>query len=223
MAQFGGGGDFSVFHSADPMLDLAQLQQTEEETEEFLFGIDNKKFASSFLMPVTTTATAILKHQSINIEIDSNEDKMLSAEYFGSIFDVVNAAQTESTTDLHKTGGVFEIGIKANGATIVMNASLNATESSFVPELFYRHSMAMTVVYCIAYLLVFAVGIVGNFFVIAVVFRSPRMRTVTNFFIVNLAVADILVIVFCLPATLMSNIFVRKYLYLIYMCALDRF
>jgi neuropeptide FF receptor 2 len=66
-------------------------------------------------------------------------------------------------------------------------------------------------VYCVAYLLVFAVGIVGNFFVIAVVFRSPRMRTVTNFFIVNLAVADILVIVFCLPATLMSNIFVREY------------
>ncbi|XP_061385399.1 neuropeptide SIFamide receptor-like [Danaus plexippus] len=66
----------------------------------------------------------------------------------------------------------------------------------------------MTAVYCIAYLLVFVVGLVGNCFVIAVVYRSPRMRTVTNFFIVNLAVADILVIVFCLPATLMSNIFV---------------
>lgn len=103
---------------------------------------------------------------------------------------------------------MFEI--KSHSATLVMNASLNATESAFPPELFYRHSAAMTAVYCVAYLLVFAVGLVGNFFVIAVVFRSPRMRTVTNFFIVNLAVADILVIVFCLPATLMSNIFVRK-------------
>ncbi|PBC27164.1 Neuropeptide FF receptor [Apis cerana cerana] len=72
----------------------------------------------------------------------------------------------------------------------------------------YRHSMAMSAVYCVAYVLVFVVGLIGNSFVIAVVYRSPRMRTVTNFFIVNLAVADVLVIVFCLPATLLSNIFV---------------
>ncbi|KAE8737441.1 SIFamide Receptor 1, partial [Frankliniella occidentalis] len=75
-------------------------------------------------------------------------------------------------------------------------------------ELLYRYSFTTALVYFIAYLLVFAIGLVGNCFVIAVVFRSPRMRTVTNYFIVNLAVADILVIVFCLPATLMSSIFV---------------
>lgn len=78
-------------------------------------------------------------------------------------------------------------------------------------DFLYRHSVLMTVVYCIAYIIVFIVGLVGNSFVIAVVLRAPRMRTVTNYFIVNLAIADILVIVFCLPATLMSNIFVRKY------------
>ncbi|XP_014089790.3 neuropeptide SIFamide receptor [Bactrocera oleae] len=75
-------------------------------------------------------------------------------------------------------------------------------------DLLYRHSLAMTIVYCFAYIIVFLVGLVGNSFVIAVVLRAPRMRTVTNYFIVNLAIADILVIVFCLPATLMSNIFV---------------
>jgi hypothetical protein len=90
----------------------------------------------------------------------------------------------------------------------ILNATLgNGTE----PIPFYRHSFAMAAMYCFAYLLVFAVGLVGNYFVIAVVYRTPRMRTVTNFFIVNLAVADILVIIFCLPATLLSNIFVREY------------
>lgn len=78
-------------------------------------------------------------------------------------------------------------------------------------DVLYRHSLAMTIVYCFAYIIVFLVGLVGNSFVIAVVLRAPRMRTVTNYFIVNLAIADILVIVFCLPATLMSNIFVREY------------
>ncbi|XP_047026198.1 neuropeptide SIFamide receptor [Helicoverpa zea] len=90
-----------------------------------------------------------------------------------------------------------------------MNVTLNRSDLGPIPDEFmYRHGGAMTAVYCAAYLLVFLVGLVGNCFVIAVVYRSPRMRTVTNFFIVNLAVADILVIVFCLPATLMSNIFV---------------
>lgn len=79
----------------------------------------------------------------------------------------------------------------------------------------YRHTVTLTAVYCVAYVIVFLVGLIGNSFVIAVVLRSPRMRTVTNFFIVNLAVADILVIVFCLPATLMSNIFVREYYHFI--------
>ncbi|KAK9505856.1 hypothetical protein O3M35_009828 [Rhynocoris fuscipes] len=87
----------------------------------------------------------------------------------------------------------------------------NTTVNQTYPHLLYRHSIAMTIVFCIAYLIVFIVGLIGNCFVIMVVYRSPRMRNVTNFFIVNLAVADILVIVFCLPATLMSNIFVRKY------------
>ncbi|XP_041451598.1 neuropeptide SIFamide receptor-like [Drosophila obscura] len=70
----------------------------------------------------------------------------------------------------------------------------------------------MSIVYIVAYIVVFLVGLIGNSFVIAVVLRAPRMRTVTNYFIVNLAIADILVIVFCLPATLIGNIFVRKYL-----------
>uniref|UniRef100_A0A182Q324 G-protein coupled receptors family 1 profile domain-containing protein n=1 Tax=Anopheles farauti TaxID=69004 RepID=A0A182Q324_9DIPT len=92
------------------------------------------------------------------------------------------------------------------------DAASNETAGPFEEyELFYRHSYTMTAVYCVAYFIVFIVGLVGNSFVIAVVFRAPRMRTVTNFFIVNLAVADVLVIVFCLPATLMSNIFVPNF------------
>ncbi|KAL9698341.1 hypothetical protein quinque_001782 [Culex quinquefasciatus] len=88
--------------------------------------------------------------------------------------------------------------------------ALNDTGPYGEYELFYRHSSTMTAVYCVAYFVVFIVGLIGNSFVIAVVFRAPRMRTVTNFFIVNLALADVLVIVFCLPATLMSNIFVHE-------------
>lgn len=75
----------------------------------------------------------------------------------------------------------------------------------------YRHSRPVTFVLIAAYTLILAIGVVGNSLVVGVVLKSPRMRTVTNLFILNLAVADLLVILFCLPPTLISNILVRKF------------
>lgn len=54
--------------------------------------------------------------------------------------------------------------------------------------------------------LVFAVGLVGNFLVCLAVYRNHTMRTVTNMFIVNLAIADFLVIFLCLPPTVLWDI-----------------
>lgn len=191
--------NFPVVQSSDPMFDVASLHIVEED---YLF--DARRRAAGFLTPSASTTASVLNNYRRKHQDNITANKMLAAEYLTNILDMMGP-HPDATGDVHK-GVVFD-----GGARINVMHTLNATESSaFVPELFYRHSMAMTAVYCVAYLLVFAVGIVGNFFVIAVVFRSPRMRTVTNFFIVNLAVADILVIVFCLPATLMSNIFVRK-------------
>ncbi|RZF47749.1 hypothetical protein LSTR_LSTR006013 [Laodelphax striatellus] len=56
-----------------------------------------------------------------------------------------------------------------------------------------RYSLELTVVFCVAYSMVFIVGVTGNCAVVAVVCRSPRMRTPTNLFIANLACADLLV------------------------------
>jgi hypothetical protein len=55
----------------------------------------------------------------------------------------------------------------------------------------YRHGGLVTGVLVVAYGLVLVVGVVGNSLVVGVVLRSPRMRTVTNLFILNLAVADL--------------------------------
>lgn len=46
----------------------------------------------------------------------------------------------------------------------------------------------------------------GNTFVVVSVVWNPSMRNITNYFITSLAVADLLIIIFCLPATLMNNI-----------------
>ncbi|XP_052127345.1 uncharacterized protein LOC113208546 isoform X2 [Frankliniella occidentalis] len=53
---------------------------------------------------------------------------------------------------------------------------------------------------------VFIGGLVGNALVCLAVYRNHTMRTVTNYFIVNLAVADFLVILMCLPPTVLWDV-----------------
>lgn len=54
--------------------------------------------------------------------------------------------------------------------------------------------------------LVFIVGLIGNGLVCIAVYRNKSMRTVTNYYIVNLAVADFLVILICLPPTVVWDV-----------------
>lgn len=85
----------------------------------------------------------------------------------------------------------------------------------------WRYSPVWTLALSIAYLVVFFLGLVGNLSVLWVIFilrRNSRQsmfatcNKVFNGLIGNLALADLLVIIFCLPATLISNIFTRKLL-----------
>lgn len=58
----------------------------------------------------------------------------------------------------------------------------------------------------IAYIIIFLLALLGNTLVCVAVLRNDHMRTVTNYYIVNLAVADILVSLICLPATVVVDV-----------------
>ncbi|XP_026318300.1 orexin receptor type 1-like isoform X1 [Hyposmocoma kahamanoa] len=53
---------------------------------------------------------------------------------------------------------------------------------------------------------VFIIGLIGNALVCIAVYRNHSMRTVTNYFIVNLALADFMVILICLPPTVLWDV-----------------
>ncbi|KAH3847378.1 orexin receptor type 2-like [Dreissena polymorpha] len=57
----------------------------------------------------------------------------------------------------------------------------------------------------IIYIIIGFVGLVGNGLVCFVVIRTSHMRTVVNIFIVNLAVADFLVLLICLPPSVLAD------------------
>ncbi|MBN3289035.1 NPFF2 protein, partial [Polypterus senegalus] len=71
---------------------------------------------------------------------------------------------------------------------------------------FYLHQPPVAAIFIISYLLIFLMCMVGNGVVCFIVLRSKYMRTVTNLFILNLAVSDLLVGIFCMPTTLLDNI-----------------
>lgn len=64
-------------------------------------------------------------------------------------------------------------------------------------------TLFQTTVYML-YISIFVIALLGNGVVCYIVYASPRMKTVTNYFIVNLAVGDILMSLFCVPFSFFS-------------------
>lgn len=56
------------------------------------------------------------------------------------------------------------------------------------------------------YAIIFVFAVVGNSLVIITLVQRRRMRTVTNVFLLNLAVSDLLLGVFCMPTTLVGSV-----------------
>ncbi|XP_035680542.1 neuropeptide FF receptor 1-like [Branchiostoma floridae] len=71
-----------------------------------------------------------------------------------------------------------------------------------------KHDIPITGLFIVSYGLVFLFSLGGNVGLCIVVLKYPRLRTVTNYFLLNLAVGDIMVTVCCMPFTLVDNILV---------------
>nr|QVN25221.1 kisspeptin-type receptor 4 [Asterias rubens] len=91
-------------------------------------------------------------------------------------------------------------------ATIFPLSTLGTNNDSVGNETFYQqpadlkpphHALLMPILFGI----LMVVGIVGNTLVIFVILKMRQFKTVTNYYVVNLAVADILFLCICAPST----------------------
>lgn len=81
------------------------------------------------------------------------------------------------------------------------NSSLeNGTDFNYEPADIIQNK-AVQALFCILYTTIFVLGIFGNVLVCYVVGRNKAMQTVTNFFITNLALSDILLCTLAVPFT----------------------
>ncbi|XP_034490354.1 trissin receptor-like [Drosophila innubila] len=69
-------------------------------------------------------------------------------------------------------------------------------------------------------ILLFAV--LGNLLVISTLMQNRRMRTITNLFLLNLAISDILLGVLCMPVTLVGTL-LRNFIFGEFLCKLIQF
>ena len=72
------------------------------------------------------------------------------------------------------------------------------------------------------YSIIFFLAVAGNTLVIVTLAQNRRMRTVTNVFLINLSVSDLLLAVFCMPFTLIPTL-LQDFIFGRVMCILIRY
>ncbi|TDG38349.1 hypothetical protein AWZ03_015229, partial [Drosophila navojoa] len=70
-----------------------------------------------------------------------------------------------------------------------------------------------------SYSLILLCAIVGNLLVISTLMQNRRMRTITNLFLLNLAISDMLLGVLCMPVTLVGTL-LRNFIFGEFLCKL---
>lgn len=98
----------------------------------------------------------------------------------------------------------------------------NATKipGSFDAEAFVEVPNAVAAVMHIMYFSVSVLAIGGNGLVCYIIIAHRRMRSVTNFFILNLAVGDILMAILCIPFGFVSNLLLQYWPFGAAMCVI---
>ncbi|XP_046667428.1 prolactin-releasing peptide receptor [Homalodisca vitripennis] len=93
---------------------------------------------------------------------------------------------------------------KRNNSEPLLNVTNNVTSGEYVNNTYQGNiidNKAVQAVFCLLYTSIFVLGLFGNVLVCYVVARNKAMHTVTNCFITNLALSDILLCVLAVPFT----------------------
>lgn len=149
-----------------------------------------------------------------------NKNELLSAQFFvqeSSDENAVNFAyhsimnssySLESNQNLIYAFNYSENGTNFTTTSQFSNDTIENCDEGF--EMPGVNPTLFRIIIYVMYISILLVALLGNGTVCFIVQSSPRMRTVTNFFIANLAVGDILMSFFCVPFSFIS-MFILQY------------
>lgn len=101
--------------------------------------------------------------------------------------------------------GLLEDIYNTSSFTMALNLSSGNSLVS-ESECFHRDSLATKFLRILPHFFIIIVSLIGNSMVVAVVFKNSRMRTTVNYYIVNMAIADLLITLY-MPRTISAVIF----------------
>ncbi len=85
--------------------------------------------------------------------------------------------------------------------------SENMNETFSILDFYYKEPIWLQVLFAVCFGSVTVLGVGGNAIVCYIVLSDPHMRTGTNYFIVNMAIGDILMAIFCVNFTFYSTLY----------------
>ena len=149
-------------------------------TSLFHYGICSSHYTTEEISEKIFTDHLIEQLKKINLPIKSSNH--LDSDINKNFRTLFGSQQQEKTTQKYHT------------RTLNTSEDLtNQTSRSYIT------TTPMFVTISVLYGLISIVSVVGNFLIILVVMKNRRMQNVTNYFICNLAMADIVIGIFVLP------------------------
>ncbi|KAF7215667.1 cholecystokinin receptor isoform X1 [Nothobranchius furzeri] len=113
-------------------------------------------------------------------------------------------ARNESSANPECVGALADA-LQNNCSLETFNISCGNACTLLVPQR-VRHREDDHTLRIMLYSLIFFLSVFGNLLIIVVLTVNKRMRTVTNTFLLSLAVSDLMMAIFCMPFTLIPNI-----------------
>ena len=81
-----------------------------------------------------------------------------------------------------------------------------------------KHPKSFSTLVYICYITILLVASIGNTLVVYLVSSISKMRTITNFFIANLAIGDLCMVVFCIPFSFISTLILQYWPFGSFLC-----
>ncbi|CAG5126938.1 unnamed protein product, partial [Candidula unifasciata] len=175
--------------------------------------------------------------------VDTNSDIVIKTK---DNFTISGAYSTSVNTNAHVAKYEIKINSNANCQTNTMNTTVvttcldsdaffndtsSAVSTSVCNESVYGNTTfnppynlpRLSVEIQIAlYAIIFVLAFVGNLLIIITLIQNKRMRTVTNVFLLNLAISDMLLALVCMPFTLVPVI-LMDFIFGKFMCVFIRY
>ncbi|KAK3781739.1 hypothetical protein RRG08_037142 [Elysia crispata] len=127
------------------------------------------------------------------------------------------SAKLESLVGRYKFPCYFKLEIPVQGQGTLSTMDNSSTDSELSPPAYmYAYVTVLNVI-------IFVVGVIGNVIVLLVIVRMRTLRTRVNYFLANLSVSDLLVLVVCQPSAMLEFYNREKWLLGHVMCKLVPF